>query len=170
MKKNKGEVRLYNLIFPVWILVALPIFWIPVFLLNFGIDSALLCIVMKKLGLENRKEIYKRSIAKIFLFGITSDIIGGVFMIIFSCIFDELLGWHKASLALMYNPWSNFIGFICTILCMAVSSFMIYIFDSKIAMKKTDLNEQMKKKIAMIFAIFTMPILFLLPTGWFMSY
>ena len=62
----KTDVKLYNLIFPVWIMLTIPLVWLIVLPLNFIVDSLVIVISMKKLRIDNKKDFYKRHIFKIF--------------------------------------------------------------------------------------------------------
>lgn len=164
----KKDVRLYDLIFPIWLLIIFPITWIPVLAGNFLIDSIILLIYLHKRKIERKKEIWKKSIVKIFLFGLVGDIIGGLLMVGETFIFDSI-GLHQISWCITYNPWGNIFALLYTLLCMAVSSFIIYKLDKRFAFNKTSFDDNMKKKTALVFSVFTTPILFLLPTAPFFS-
>lgn len=161
----KKETRLYNIMFPVWLLVVFPITWIPVIVLNFLIDSAVLLIYLRIKRIEDKKEIWKKSIIKIFLFGILGDIAGGLLMVGETFIFDNI-GMHDVSMSITYNPWGNIVAFLYTVMCMFIASCVIYNLDKKFALRKTTLDDGVKRKIALVFAVFTTPILFLMPSYW----
>ncbi len=161
----KKEIRLYNMMFPVWLLVVFPVAWIPVIISNFLIDSAVLLIYLKIKNIDGKKEIWKKSIIRIFLFGILGDIAGGLLMVGETFIFDNI-GMHGVSMSITYNPWGNIIAFLYTVMCMFIASFVIYKLDKKFALRKTALDDSVKRKIALIFAVFTTPILFLMPSYW----
>ena len=67
----------------------------------------------------------------------------------------------------MFNPFSSVFGLIYTILAMIISSILIYIFNYKYTFNKIELDDKIKKRISLVLAIVTTPILFLLPTEWF---
>ena len=52
---KKKDVRLYNVLFPMWMLVSLPMVWYVVIPGNFLIDSLVLIIAMKVLKLLGNK-------------------------------------------------------------------------------------------------------------------
>ena len=62
----KKYVKLYNVLFPVWMLMTLPVIWWIVIPGNFVIDSLVLGIAMKVLKLEDRWEFYRRHIIPVF--------------------------------------------------------------------------------------------------------
>ena len=73
---------------------------------------------------------------------------------------------HGVRMSITYNPWGNIIAFLYTVMCMFIASFVIYKLDKKFALRKTALDDSVKRKIALIFAVFTTPILFLMPSYW----
>lgn len=164
----KKDLRLYDVIFPIWFMVILPQTWIFVIAGNFAIDTIILLLYLKIKRIENKKEIWKKSIVRIFLFGLVGDIAGGLLMIGETFIFDTI-GLHNISWCINYNPWGNIFALLYTLLCMAVSSIVIYKLDKKFALNKTSLDDCFKRKIALVFAFFTTPVTFLLPTFAFIS-
>ena len=82
-------------------------------------------------------------------------------------LLDEVIGAHKISSAMMYDPWAHPAAVIICILCMVLASFVIYKLDKRFAFNKTELDDGQKKKLAMSLAVFTTPILFLVPTSLF---
>lgn len=160
MKKHD---RLYNLIFPIWLLIIYPIFLPFVMVIDYGIDLFIYRRILKKYSIERTKSI-KRRIGLIWAFGMLSDIIGGVLMVICSVILDEVAGAHKINYALMYNPWKDICALLLALMCMAVSSVFIFIFDYYFAFRKTSLDKKQRRSAALIFAIFTTPILFICPS------
>ncbi len=165
----KKDVRLYDLMFPIWLLIIFPITWIPVIVGNFLIDSIILLLYLHIRRLEFKKEIWKKSIVRIFFFGLIGDIAGGMLMIGETFIFDTI-GLHNISFCISYNPWGNIFALLYTLLCMTVSSVIIFKLDKKFAFNKTSLDNGIKRKIALVFAVFTTPVMFLLPTFLFISY
>ncbi len=159
----KRDVKLYNVIFPIWMLLALPMAWLVIMPANFIIDTAVLLITLKVMKVENIKEIWKKSIVKVWIFGFISDIVGGLFM--FWVIIDPILYDYLKGVA--YNPFKDVLSFLWVVLCMAIASVCIYFLNYKISLKKTTLTNIQKKKLALSLAIATSPYLFLLPTSWF---
>ena len=155
----KNEVRLYNMIMPLWLLLALPVMWLPTLAGNFLIDSIVLAVLLKIKKKQNKKAIWKGCILKVWAFGMLSDLIGGGALIILDVLLDAA-GAHKAASAIMLNPWVSPLAVLCVAACMVLSSVLIYIFDSKIAFKKTFDDERERRWFALAFAIITTPWLF----------
>ena len=60
------EIRYYNIIMPVWMLVLFPVTWIPVLAGNFVIDSLLLLLFLKIRKHDEIRTKWKRSILKVW--------------------------------------------------------------------------------------------------------
>lgn len=146
---KKNQVKLYNVMFPFWMIMALPsLLWLIIIPGNFAIDSLVLLIVMIILKIEDKKEMYKKHIWKIFGFGMLSDIIGSALMFIsvlcgIGTMGDELY---------------------LTIPALMIASFLIFLFNYKFTFK--DIEKQLRFKLALTFAIVTAPYTFLVPSSW----
>ena len=160
----KKQVRLYNVLFPVWFLLLIPTAWLIVVPANFVIDSAVLLIALKLLGHE-LKTGYKKAILKVWLFGFLSDIIGSI-LLLGATFLHPNEWWEKTiSSAISFNPFSNFWAFGITLLCVAAAGLCIYLFNYKISFNKLDLTKGQRKKAALAFAVLTAPYLFFLPSS-----
>lgn len=76
MKKN---IKFYNVLFPLWMLLMFPQTWLIVIPGNFVVDSLVLLVSMYLLKIQEKVKFYKSNILKIFGFGILSDIIGSLY-------------------------------------------------------------------------------------------
>lgn len=145
----KKEVKLYNVLFPFWMLMLFPQIWLIILPGNFIIDSLVLVISMYLLKLEEKKQFYKRNILKIFAFGILSDVIGSLYMLLMMICFQ--LGRMGDELYI-------------TLPALIISAVLIFIFNYFITFKKYD--KKLKLKLALTFAIVTAPYTFLVPSSW----
>lgn len=165
----KKQIKLYNVIFPVWLLLIFPLTWIVVIPFNFMIDLAVIVIVMKLLKMKDVKLYVRKSIWKVVAFGFLADIIGGIFMVLPNFLdpfmSDIISVWVYRHLirAVMYDPFRSVWGFLYVVVCMAISAVCIYFFNFKFSFNNTDIAPIEKKKIALALAIFTAPYLFLVP-------
>ena len=80
----KKEIRLYNVVFPIWFLVlAWPAFApsLPLLLLllpaNFLVDSLVLLLAARRFQIPEVGKLWKKSVWKIWLFGFLCDFAGG---------------------------------------------------------------------------------------------
>ena len=146
---NKNETRLYNVLFPFWMLLLFPQVWLIVLPGNFIIDSIVLIVAMLALKMADKKQFYKRHILKIFLFGMLSDIIGAGYMFRLMLIFE--VGAMGDELYL-------------TAPALIISAALIYVFNYFVTLGKDD--KVLRFKLSLIFATVTAPYTFLIPTSW----
>ena len=146
--KNK-ETKLYNILFPIWFIILIPMSWLVILPGNFIIDSLVLLLTMKAIGIVGRKEMYKKTILKIWLFGFISDIIGAAFL------FVTIMGFELAL------PGEDYLYLTIAVL---ISAVFIFIFNYKVSFKGYD--RATRFKMALSFAIFTAPYTFLIPLDW----
>ena len=88
MNNKKNDIKLYNVLFPFWMILLFPQIWLIVLPGSFIIDSIVLIISMILLKIADKKQWYKRHIIKIYLFGMLSDIIGAGYMLLLMTVFD----------------------------------------------------------------------------------
>ena len=156
-----GEVRYYNIIMPVWMLVLFPVTWIPVLAGNFVIDSLLLLLFLKIRKHDEIRTKWKRSILKVWLFGMLADIIGGGIIVLTGIIAEEVSTQHsRFSECIFGHLWRHPGAAAVCVGCMLLSSLLIYLFDSRISFKKAICDPRERKILALLFAVFTMPWLF----------
>lgn len=170
---KQKDVKLYNVIFPIWLLAIFPVTWLVIIPANFIIDSLVICFSMKKCGVQDIKEKYKKTILKVVCFGFLADVVGGLFMIASQYIPFELFmkdtTWitRKFTSPVMYNPLESLLSLIWVLAAMAISSTLIYFWNYKFSFKNIEEEPKVRKKLSLILAIITTPILFLVPTEWF---
>ena len=63
------QTRLYNVFFPVWMLILLPQIWLIAAPLNFAVDSLVLWLAIRAQRVEPGWAFYKSHIWKVFLLG-----------------------------------------------------------------------------------------------------
>jgi hypothetical protein len=171
--KSKSSVKLYNLIFPIWLLWLIPLTWFVVLPANFLVDTLVVILTMKALKMSNIKVYYKKVIWKVWGFGFLADFIGTIAMFVPNLIdFDyngDLGRWWYDNLSnpVSYHPYTSVYAVLWISLCVLLTAFLIYLFNYKISFRKLDMEDQYKQKIALSIAIFTAPYLFFLPTNWF---
>ena len=145
----KKEVRLYNVLFPVWMLMTLPVIWWIVIPGNFLIDSLVLTMAMKVLKIENRWAFYRAHIIPVFLLGFTADLLASAPM--WLGMYLELGG------PLADSP-------VITVPGVLLAGVLIYGFDYAVSFRRLD--NPLRRKLALIFAVATAPYTYLIPSGW----
>lgn len=150
MIEHKGNgIKLYNVLFPFWMLLFFPQIWLIVLPGNFIIDSIVLLISMFFLRIADKKQFYKLNIIKIYFVGLFSDFIGAGYMLLLIAVFN--VGQMGNELYL-------------TLPALAISTALIFILNYFITFKKTD--KSLRLKISIIFSIVTAPYTFLIPSNW----
>ena len=148
MNRKKSGAKLYNVLFPVWMLVLFPAVWIVVLPGNFIIDSLVLFLGMRVLNISDKKTFYKKSIFKIFCFGLLSDLIGSTMLFLF------------LALELVTRGDELYV----TIPAVLLSAAMIFVFNYFVTFKALPKEERLK--LSLTFAVITAPYTFLIPTAW----
>lgn len=165
------RLKLYNLAFPpFWLLLFFPALWFIVLPANFIIDFAVIFITLKIMKVENSFRHSRRVILKTWIFGFIADFAGAAFMGMGVVLFqnyntDFEIWWRNNICSPLYtNPLSNIFSFLWTLAAVAISALLIYVFNRKICLKKSELDDDVKKKLSIVLAIVTAPYLFFLPT------
>ena len=146
---KNSDIKLYNVLFPFWMLLLFPQMWAIVLPGNFIIDSIVLIISMFALKMTEKKQFYKRHIFQIWGFGMLSDIIGAAYMFLLMWAFE--VGSMGDELYL-------------TIPALIISAILIFVLNYFITFRKSD--KVLRMKLALIFTIVTAPYTFLIPSSW----
>ena len=146
--ENKN-IKLYNVLFPFWMLLLFPQMWAIVLPGNFIIDSIVLIISMFALKMTEKKQFYKRHIFQIWGFGMLSDIVGAAYMFLLMWAFE--VGSMGDELYL-------------TIPALIISAALIFVLNYFVTFRKSD--KVLRLKLALIFTIVTAPYTFLIPSSW----
>ena len=145
----KKEMRLYNILFPIWFLLFIPITWVVVLPANFVIDSLVILITMKMIGVKFKKRMYKESILKVWGFGFLADIIGAAFLFVTMWILELAI------------PGEDYLYLAIAVL---ISAVFIFIFNYRVSFKGYD--KRTRFRMALSLSILTAPYTFLIPLNW----
>lgn len=146
------SIYFFGLLFPPMLLILLPA--------NFAVDSIMLLLLFQWLKLREKKEWYKKTILKTWGFGFLADVLAsGVFVALSEALSDV---FQDANVN-VYRSVSSFPSFLFTTAAVVLAGILIYIFQRKFVLKKLELEEGQKKKIALGMAILTAPYLMYLP-------
>ena len=149
----KKDITLYNVLFPLWMLLLFPVLWLVVLPGNFVIDSIVLIISMFIMKMPDKKAFYKRNIFKIFGFGLLADALASVYMLIM------MLGFE---LGRMGDEW------YLTVPALLIAAGLIYVFNYFITFRECE--TKLRIRLALIFVVVTAPYTFLVPSGWLYGY
>ena len=172
---KKHSVKLYNIIFPIWLLWLVPVTWIVVLPANFIIDLLVIIITMKIMKIDDIKAKSKAVIWKVWIYGFIADFIGTAAMFMSNVIdfnykTDFGKWWYKnITNAVSYKPFESIYSVLWVTACIIISAFFIYLLNYKLFTKVLDIDNIKKKKLALSLAVFTAPYLFYLPTIWFIN-
>ena len=167
----KRETRLYNVIFPVWILM----FWPspPVILLtlfgNLAIDCLVVFLALLALRHPARGAVLKRCWWKVWLCGFLSDVIGALWLSVglfgaWALDADGTGGWiSDFAMAMTVNPFRHPLALIWTAAGAALAGVCIYFFDRRVFRRVPELDQRQGHILALTLAIATAPWLFFLP-------
>lgn len=148
MMNKKQEIRLYNILFPIWMLMLIPTAWVAVLPINFIVDSLVLIIAAKKIGILE-KGMYKKHILKVWIFGFVADLIGAAALLGAMYLFEDGLQGDEL---------------IITLPAMLVAAVMIFVLNYRFSF--SDIDKRSRLKMALSFAIITAPYTFLIPISW----
>ena len=149
MENKNNDIKLYNVLFPFWMLLLFPQMWAIVLPGNFIIDSIVLIISMFALKMTEKKQFYKRHIFQIWGFGMLSDIVGAAYMFLLMWAFE--VGSMGDELYL-------------TIPALIISAALIFVLNYFVTFRKSD--KVLRLKLALTFTIVTAPYTFLIPSSW----
>ena len=170
--KRKSKVRLYNVIFPVWILM----FWPspPVVLITFFGNLAIDCLVVffALLALKHlaKGAVLKGCWWKVWLLGFLSDVIGALWLalgLFGSWALDAdgtAAGWvAEFATAMTLNPFRHPLALLWTAIGVAIAGVCIYFFDRRVFRSEPELDPRQSHRLALALAIVTAPWLFFVP-------
>lgn len=167
---EKKPVRLYNVIFPFWLIL----FWPtpPVILLtlfgNLAIDCLVVFLALLVLKHPARGSVLKRCWWKVWLFGFLSDLIGALWLALGMLGAWALeaggAGWvSDFAMAMTVNPFRHPLALVWTAIGVALSGVCIYFFDRRVLRKTPELDDRQAHTLALTLAIAIAPWLFFVP-------
>lgn len=174
MKKN--EIRLFNLLVPLWIMVWIPGWWwlllIPA---NYLLDRFILKRCLDRKVPDSKPFVRKYSV-KVCIFGFLSDFIGALFLLaVFmgTSVIGEYMkdgSNHDTGLKIakwagesMSNVWHDPLSIIISAVGVGISALLIFVFNKRMLAKNTGIGEENARYAAKWLAIVTAPYLYLIP-------
>lgn len=153
-RENK---QLFNMGFHPMMLYIFPMGWAVSLPFNFLVDSIVLLIGFKLFGKDRVWFRWRKSILLSWIFGYIADIIASVVLLV--C--EYITGFFN--MGIIGNCFRNPISFVLTLVSVLIAGVLIFIFNYKIALFKTELDKSAKRKVALLMAIVTMPYFFFMP-------
>lgn len=152
-----GLRKVNNIGFHPTFLFLFPSLWLISLPLNFVVDSIVLLIGFKAFGKEKVRRNWRRSILLSWIIGYVSDVIAALMMFAAQYIAENF------DIDIITNPFEGVIPFAVTLLSVATAGVLIYFFNLKFALSRTELEKPQKKKVALLMALATAPYLFFIP-------
>ena len=164
----KKEVRLYNVLFPIWLLWIFPQVWLVVAPANLAVDCLVLTLTLTALGHRGKRGVVRQLWWKFWLLGFLADFVG-VALLLPSMFVPELLdgearAWAYENLSpLWHNVFRSPAAFLWMLLAVAAAGACIYFFDRRAMGSCRLLTGREKHIVALTMAIVTAPWLFFIP-------
>lgn len=162
----KKQVRLYNVILPIWILILFPQLLVFIIPGNLLVDCAVLFLALLALKHRQKRAVMKTLWWKFWLLGFAADGVGMVWMFLGAALFISAgTGPVFESLRyLMHNPFGHPAAFLWTLAGVAAAGTCIYFFDRRAMRSCQLLTDREKRTVALAMAAVTAPWLFFVPT------
>ncbi len=161
------SVKLYNIVFPIWLMILIPPIILLVIPTNFIIDSLVLLLGFKILNITEKLSNYKKCILKVWAFGFLADIIGSLLLFVTQIAGNIHFIYDNLTSPLAWNPFNNPLALIYAAIVIIICGFLIYLFNYHFTFKKTTFDNKQKRNLSILLAVITAPYLFLLPTSLF---
>lgn len=174
---ENNQIRLYNLIFPMWFMLWFPgWYWLIILPVNFLVDYLVLKVCFKKKVMDNYKSLLKKYSWKTWIYGFLADLIGAIYLLIIyggvSIVGEGLIdaGSRKIGIKIsvwandsMISAWDNPLGFIVSLSGVALAGFLVYKFNFSMLKKNEAIGEDIARYVAKWLAIITAPYLIMIP-------
>lgn len=166
------QIRIYDMIFPIWLILFFPPIIFISLSVNYIIDSIVVIGCFFAYGISSKQKVspmtfYRNSIVKVWLLGFSADIIGAAILFIIGILGNSFGVPNDVSTGICFDPFSHAATVIIVTLAMLVSGLFIFLLNYNITFKKQIEENKLRFRIALTIAIITIPWTFLLPTKWF---
>lgn len=153
---TKNNLRLYNILFPIWLFWLWPtVIWLVILPANFVIDTLVLVIALKVLHIGQAFTVWKRSIVKVWLIGFASDFLGAALILAIMLLLDAV----GSPLNTILFPGTTIISIPGVLL----SGVLIYFFNQKLSFGRRELTAVQIHKLSLALAVFTAPYAMMIP-------
>ena len=154
----KRQLRLYNVLFPIWMLFLWPGVWLILLPGNFLIDSLVLLLAMTALGYAGRKAVWKSAILKVWGVSFAADLIGAGITLGLMMLLDRLV-----------PQWNTFLfpgGQLLVLPGIVIAGVLIYLLNRRFSFRRTALTAEQIHRLSLALAVFTAPYTMLIPSEW----
>lgn len=152
---KKQDIRLFNVLFPIWFFYFFPIVWLLILPVNFLVDSLVLYFSARHQGIGERLPLWKKHILPIWGIGFLSDLIGaGLIFLLYM-----ILASNPAVPNLLLFPGTTLLSLPGVIL----AGVLIYWLNRKLTFRNSSLDPAAIHKLCLHLAVFTAPYTMLIP-------
>lgn len=155
----KRDIKLYNLIFPMWGIyfyaIVFPYLYVLLLPANFIVDTVMLLLLFFLFRVPEKKALYWDGIWKTWGFGFVADFAAAGTLVGISSVVSLPFN--------IYAPISSVGAFFFATVGVVLAGVLIYFFHIRFVWKDLPLEDGKKKKIALGMAILTAPYLMYLP-------
>ena len=160
MKRNR-DLRLYNVMFPIWFFIFFPVMWLIILPVNFAVDSLVLLLSARKQEIPEVKTLWKKHILPVWGLGFLCDLIGAGFIFLIYSIYVEIPGLFN-----IMNPMLFPGTCLISLPGVALAGWLIYILNKKLTFRKSQLDAAVIRKLCLHLALWTAPYTMLIPLYW----
>lgn len=160
---EKKGARLYNVLFPLWLLMLAPQVWLILLPANFVIDTAVLLIAAAILKAEHLGKLYIRSIWPVWIFGFLADIVASLMALgvcrLASVLPEQAREWYSTQISgpLMNEVYTSVPAVVTALVIIALAGVLIYVLNRWVSFRGTALSDRQKHRIALALAVLTAP-------------
>lgn len=159
------QTRLYNVIFPIWMLFLFPQVWLIALPGNLLIDCGVVLLTLMALKHTNKRAVLKQVWWKIWLLGFGADFAGiAALMPAMFLVSSAPKDVRPLIEPVMYNCWKSPVAFLWTAGAVALAGVCIYFFDKRALRSCEHLSPRERHLTALSLAVITAPWMFFIPT------
>ncbi|MBO8170904.1 MAG: hypothetical protein H0Z33_03325 [Bacillaceae bacterium] len=153
------DMRLYNVIFPLWMIIFFPPVLFFVLPANLLIDGLVIYLTLKLSGVPvHFNRTFGGLVLRAWVFGFFADIVGGLFLLIMLFVDPERLS--------EYTIWNSPLTIFMYTIAVLIAGLMIYRFNVYLG-RKYGYTEKVVKRLGIAMGVVTVPWVFFVPTSWF---
>ena len=154
---KKHDIRLYNVLFPIWFFYFFPMMWLLILPVNFLVDSLVLWFSARHQGIGERLVLWKKHILPIWGIGFLSDLIGAGLIFLIYMVIAEL------PLLRFFNPLLFPGTTLISLPGVILAGVLIYWMNRKLTFRKSSLDPAAIHRFCLHLAFFTAPYTMLIP-------
>jgi len=154
----KKDIKLYNVMFPIWFYLLFPQVWLVILLVYFIVDSLVVYFSAQRQRLPDPGVIWKKHILSVYLMGFLSDLIGAVVTLIVYLMYVATRGP-----AALQNPILFPANALISLPGVVLAGCMIYILNKKLTFRESDLEPAVIHRFCLHLALWTAPYTMLIP-------